>query len=261
MRVLFLGDIVGKPGREGIAETLPAWQKELDPDIVIANGENAAGGIGITPDIANEIFSYGVDVVTLGNHAFQKREIMSALEIDERLLRPANYPPSVPGRGWGSFPVRNTGERLTVVTLCGRVFMDQLDDPFRAIDRIIDEIDTPCIWLDFHAEATSEKVAMGHYVDGRVSAVVGTHTHVPTADERVLPGGTAYMTDAGMCGPINSVIGMDTEVILQRFLTQLPARFEVATGLSIVCGVLVEIDGRTGKASSIRRLQCKSAKS
>jgi metallophosphoesterase (TIGR00282 family) len=264
LRILFFGDIVGRPGRNGVASMLPVWQQEFSPDIIIANGENAAGGMGITPDIATEIFADGVDVITLGNHVWQKRDIVSMLDEDARIIRPANYPPGVPGRGWGVFKVsqeKGTHPPLAIVNLVGRVFMEDYDDPFRGIDVILDEIDTPLILVDFHAEATSEKMAFGFHVDGRVSAVIGTHTHVQTADERILAEGTAYITDVGMCGPLDSVIGMNKEIILKKFLTLMPARFEVASGDPIVSAVVIELDDRSGKAVSITRLNKRMVKS
>lgn len=250
--ILFLGDIVGKPGRNVVKEGLPSLRDTYDPLFVIANGENSAGGVGITPSIADEIFSWGVDAITLGNHAFDKREINGYLNTDRTIVRPANMPDAVPGRGLRF--VERDGIRLAVANLCGRVFLNTYDDPFRAIDRLIEEADTAHFFLDFHAEVTSEKIAMGYYVDGRVTAIVGTHTHVTTADESVLPGGTAYITDVGMCGPVGSVIGMDREAILSRFLTTLPTKFEVADAPGVISGVVVNVRREDGRAESIRRV-------
>lgn len=253
VRILFLGDIVGKPGRRGVAERLPEWRTRYTPDIVIANGENAAGGVGITPDIATELFGYGIDVMTLGNHVWNKKEIYPVLDSDPRILRPANYAPIVPGKGWNLYAVLD--KQLAVLVLAGRVFMELADCPFRVFDAIRPQIETPFLFIDFHGEATSEKIAFAMYVDGRASAVIGTHTHVQTADERVLPGGTAVLSDVGMCGPYDSVIGMDPEIVIPRFITQLPARFEPAKGEPVICGVLLDLDRTTGKTLSIERLQ------
>lgn len=255
MRVLMVGDVVGKPGRQLTLELVPRLKTEYAVDFVIVNGENSAGGIGITPDIAHLMLQSGINVVTLGNHAWGKREIFPYLDEEPRLLRPANYPPGVPGRGYGVF---NCAAGLVgVISLQGRTFMDPVDDPFRAVDAILETLrkKTAVICIDFHAEATSEKQAFGWYVDGRVSAVVGTHTHVQTADERILPEGTAYLTDLGMTGPIDSVIGMNREIVIPRFTSLLPARFEVADGEAQLCAALIDIDTATGHATAIRRVQ------
>lgn len=253
MRILFVGDVHGRPGRRAVTRRVPALRRELGVDFVVANAENSAGGVGLTPQTASELFEAGVDVLTGGNHTWAKREAYALLESDPRLVRPANYPPGVPGQG--STVVRRGGLSLAVLNLQGRVFMDPLDDPFRVARAEADRLRqrTPFVLVDFHAEATSEKVAMGYYLDGRVTAVVGTHTHVQTADERVLPGGTAYITDVGMTGPRDGVIGVDRQAILQRFLTQLPVRFEVASGPVQLSAVLVEADAE-GRATSIRRI-------
>jgi metallophosphoesterase (TIGR00282 family) len=256
MRILMVGDVVGKPGRQATHEWVPELRTQYGIDFVIVNAENAAGGIGITPDIATALFTQaGVDVITLGNHAWGKREIFPYLDEEARILRPANYPPGAPGRGSGIFacPAGLVG----VVSLQGRTFMESVDDPFRAADTILEAVraKTRVVIIDFHAEATSEKQAFGYYVDGRASAVVGTHTHVQTADERILPGGTAYLTDVGMTGPIDSVIGMRKEIVIPRFTSLLPARFEVADGEAQLCAVLVDIDPNTGHATAIQRLQ------
>jgi len=255
MRVLMVGDVVGKPGRQLAQDLVPHLKAEHNVDFVIVNGENAAGGIGITPDIAAAFLHHGANVVTLGNHAWGKREIYPFLDEEPRLLRPANYPPGAPGQGVGVYAC--PAGRIAVISLQGRTFMDPIDDPFRAVDSILETVlnKTTMICVDFHGEATSEKQAFGWYVDGRVSAVIGTHTHVQTADERILPGGTAYLTDVGMTGPIDSVIGMRPDLVVPRFLSQLPARFGVAEGEAQLSGVLIDIDPTTGRATHIRRLQ------
>lgn len=256
MRILMVGDVVGKPGRTVALDWLPRLRTRHKADFVIVNGENAAAGIGITADIATELLRRGsTDVITLGNHAWGKREIYPYLDAEPRILRPANYPPGAPGRGHAIYS--SPAGEIGVVSLQGRTFMEPVDDPFRMIDAIISELSarTKTIFVDFHAEATSEKQGMGWYVDGRVSAVVGTHTHVQTADERILPHGTAYLTDVGMTGPINSIIGMDKEIILSRFTSLLPARFEVAEGVAQLSAVMIDVDPATGKATAISRLQ------
>ena len=258
MRILFVGDIVGKPGRRILAQALPSLRREHAVDFVIANGENSAGGFGITHETFEEILAAGVQVVTGGNHTWQAREVLTLLDSDLRLLRPANYPPGTPGRGAGVFrlsPARDASA-VAVLNLQGRIFMDPLDSPFRVgweqAERLRQE--TPVIVVDMHAEATSEKIALGWYLDGRVSTVVGTHTHVQTADERILPGGTAFISDVGMTGPRDSIIGMAREEVLQRFLTLLPARFDVAKGPAQLNAVLLDIDGETGRARSVERI-------
>lgn len=255
VRVLFLGDIVGRTGRQAVGQCLPVLKGQFAPDIVVANAENAAGGIGITGEIADQLLSYGIDVLTTGNHAWKEKAVYPYLDAETRILRPANYPPGVPGRGWAIYPVGPY--HLAVVNLSGRVFMDLVDCPFRAIDAILEEAlkNTPMVLVDFHAEATSEAQAFGWYVDGRCSAVVGTHTHVQTADARILPKGTAYITDAGMCGALDSVIGMEAEQIIERFRLQLPKKFEAARKRPAACGVWVEIDAGTGHARQIQRFQ------
>ncbi len=253
MRILFVGDVHGRPGRRAVARRVPSLRRELQVDFVVANAENSAGGVGLTPQTAAELFAAGVDALTGGNHTWAKREAYELLDSDPRVVRPANYPPGVPGHG--SAVLRRGGVALAVLNLQGRVFMDPLDDPFRVARAEVDRLRelTPFVLVDFHAEATSEKLALGYYLDGRVTAVVGTHTHVQTADERVLPGGTAYITDVGMTGPRDGVIGMDRDAILQRFLLQLPVRFEVAPGPVQFNAVLVEADS-SGRATSIRRI-------
>jgi 2',3'-cyclic-nucleotide 2'-phosphodiesterase len=256
MRLLMVGDVVGKRGREATLELVPALRAEHHIDFVVVNAENSAGGIGITPDISEALLRRGnVQVITLGNHAWGKREIYPTLDSEPCLLRPANYPPGAPGRGYGIF--NSAVGPVCVIVLQGRTFMEQVDDPFRAADAILDEVKnkTQVVLIDFHAEATSEKQALAWHVDGRASAVIGTHTHVQTADERILPAGTAYLSDVGMTGPMNSIIGMKRDIVIPKFLTGLPARFEVADDEAQLCAVLVDIDTATGRAQSIRRIQ------
>ncbi len=255
MKVLFLGDVFGKPGREILKSKLPVMVKENDIDVVIANGENAAGGIGITPEICKTLLDIGVDVVTSGNHIYKKREIYDYIQQQPRLLKPANYPPTTPGNGYYVLS-DSKDNKTTVINICGRIFVEYLDCPFRCIDKILNNIkeETPVIIVDFHAEVTSEKVAMGWYLDGRVSAVVGTHTHVQTADERILPGGTAYITDVGMVGPRNSVIGVKKENIIRRFITMMPQKFTVEEDDYLINAVVIDIDRKSGRANSIDRL-------
>jgi metallophosphoesterase (TIGR00282 family) len=254
VKVLFIGDITGKPGRRLVVNRVAALRRTHGVDVVIANGENAAGGLGITPDAATELLDAGVDLLTGGNHSWHHRDAYDLLDSEPRILRPANYPPGVPGRG--AAVVRSTaGVPVGVLNLQGRVFMPELDDPFRLAREQAESLraSVPTVIVDFHAEATSEKVAMGWYLDGFVTAVVGTHTHVQTADERILPQGTAYITDVGMTGPRDGIIGMAREAILERFLTQLPARFQVAPGPVQLNAVIIAAEG-DGRARSIERL-------
>jgi hypothetical protein len=255
MRILFIGDIVGKPGRELIRKGLRPLVERFDVDFVIANAENAAAGFGITKDIGDTLLEWGVDVMTSGNHIWDKKEALSYIASEPRLLRPANYPAGVPGRG-SYLAQTGDGRAVGVVNAMGRVFMLNLDDPFAVVLREIEALRhrTKIIVVDFHAEATSEKVAMGWHLDGKVSLVVGTHTHVQTADERILPGGTAYLTDAGMTGPHDSIIGMEREAAMSRFLTGLPAKFEPATGNPRLNGIVVDADEKTGRASAVTRI-------
>nr|MQY55114.1 TIGR00282 family metallophosphoesterase [Dehalococcoidia bacterium] len=248
MRILMLGDVIGRPGRRAVNALLPGLRQEYGIELVIANGENAAGGLGLTRETAEELIKSGVDVITSGNHIWAQREIMNDLDSDLAILRPLNYPPGVPGHGY-----LIKGETM-VVNLLGRTFIGNFDCPFRAMDQLLEELadnKPPVIIVDFHAEATSEKVAMGWHLDGRVSAVLGTHTHVGTVDARLLPKGTASITDVGMIGPIDSVIGDDTDVVLRRFLTQIPHRISVGKGSVLLNSVLVEIEEATGRAKNM----------
>ena len=261
LRLLFIGDIFGRPGRTIVRQRVHQLVSEHRVDLVIANAENSAGGFGLTPQIAEELFELGISVLTTGNHIWDKREIMEYFNSGanepyspaRRVLRPANYPAGTPGVGLYQGTTRG-GIPYAVMNLQGRVFMGNIDDPFRVADELLKQVTAKVIFVDIHAEATSEKVALGFYLDGRVTAVVGTHTHVPTADERILPKGTAFQTDVGMTGPYDSVIGVQKELIIQRFLTNLPARFEPATGDVKLCAVVVECDEKTGRASSIQRV-------
>ncbi len=253
MKLAFFGDIVGRPGRRAVTKHLPRLREDLKLDAVVINGENAAGGFGITENTADELYEAGADVITLGNHSFDNAGALAYIEGQPRLLRPVNYPKgTVPGKGAGLYEIGNF--RLLVVNVLGRVFMDALDDPFAAINEELEACPlgemADAIIIDIHAEATSEKNAMGHICDGRASLVVGTHQHVPTADTRILPGGTAYQTDAGMCGDYSGVIGMDKDEPIRRFTTRMrTARFEVASGEATICGVYVETDSKTGLAT------------
>lgn len=251
-RILFVGDVVGKVGRRVLAAGLPSLVQEHRPLFVVVNGENSAAGVGITPAIAEEFFNLGVDAVTLGNHAFNKREIYPYLDGPRPIVRPANMAPDVPGRG--AADVVKDGVSLRVANLCGRVYMDGYDDPFRGVESVLADAGQSHVLIDFHAEATSEKIAMAYHLDGRVAAVVGTHTHVATADERVLPGGTAAITDVGMTGPVGGVLGMDREIILRRFRTGLPERFEVSDNPGVISGVVIDVGIDTGRATAIRRV-------
>lgn len=255
MRLLFLGDIVGKSGREAVVRALPRLRADLAVDFAVVNAENAAHGYGLTPAIAQELFDVGADVLTTGNHVWDQREILTYIDREPRLLRPINLPPGAPGKGAGLFPTRD-GAQVLVVHPMGRVFMDAIDCPFRAVERELDACPlgqmADAILVDMHADATSEKTAMGHWCDGRASLVIGTHSHVPTADTQILPRGTAYQTDAGACADYNSVIGFDPAIPLHQFVHKTPiGRKEPASGPATVCGVLVETDRRTGLAVRI----------
>jgi metallophosphoesterase (TIGR00282 family) len=260
MKILFIGDIFGRPGRTIVKDRLPELRKQYSPDLVIANCENAAAGFGITPALAEELFDLGIDVMTTGNHIWDKREIIEYFQMADgnphsparRLLRPANYPANLPG--WGVYEGKKNGVAYAVINLQGRVFMGSSDDPYRYADGLLEKIKAKIVFIDLHAEATSEKIAFGWYVDGRATAVVGTHTHIPTADETILTKGTAYITDVGMTGPYDSVIGVKKELVIERFLSGMPARFEAATGDVRLCAVVVECDEQTGHAQKIERL-------
>jgi metallophosphoesterase (TIGR00282 family) len=254
MKIFFIGDIVGAPGRRAVEELLPRVVDHYLVDLVVANGENASGGIGITPQVADQLLSQGIDLLTSGNHIWKHKEILPYLQDTDRLLRPANYPPETPGRGVALVETA-AGERAAVVNLEGRVFMSPLECPFRTVEHILAGLppEVKVILVDMHAEATSEKQAMGWFLDGRVSAVVGTHTHVQTADERVLPGGTGYLSDVGMTGPVDSVIGMKKEIILERFWSQRPQPFKVAAQNIQLQGVLLTIDPE-GRCREVTRL-------
>jgi metallophosphoesterase (TIGR00282 family) len=250
IRVLFLGDVIGKPGRKAIEKFI----KGFSADFIIINGENLAGGIGITPLVAQEMLSCGVDLITSGNHVWKKKEMIPFLMGERRVIRPLNYPAGTPGFGHGI--ISKNGKRLCVANLEGRVFMAPLDCPFRAMENLLQELDIKIpIIVDFHAEATSEKIALGWYLDGKVAAVIGTHTHVQTADERVLPKGTGYITDAGMTGPTDSVIGMEKSVVLEKFVTQLPQRFEVGKDDIEVQGVILTLENEGNHCIEIKRIK------
>src|SRR5918999_2684859 len=255
MRVLFIGDVVGGPGRRGLAATMPELRERHQPDFMIVNGENSAGGIGITEGTAADLFEAGADVITTGNHVYRHRDVYEYLDSEERIVRPANYPKGNPGRG---HTIVTRGEqRIAVINLSGAVQLKVARSPFHEVDAILSRIEGEfdVAIVDFHAEVTSEKVAMGWYLDGRVTALIGTHTHVPTADARVLPGGTAYISDIGMTGPRDSIIGMSIETVLPRFTSHLPTRFQVAGGPVSLNAVVIEAERATGRASSITQVQ------
>lgn len=255
MRILLIGDIVGKPGRQIVVRALPGLIREEKLDLVIANGENAAAGAGITPAIFQELLAAGVDGVTLGDHIYKRAEISQVLESDHRIVKPANFPASAPGRDLMIVEARN-GMRVAVISLLGRVFMRPVDCPWTAADRVLSSIppDVKVIVVDFHAEATSDKQLMGRYLDGRVSAVLGTHTHVPTADEQIFPGGTAYQSDVGMTGPYESILGRRIDRVMETTTTFRPTHFEVATGDPRICGAIVDVEASSGKATAIARV-------
>lgn len=259
--MLFVGDVFGSPGRRVVRDHLPHLIRERDIDLVVVNAENSAGGFGVTPAIAEELFDLGAHVLTTGNHVWDKREIIDYLNSvpaeshsrARRVVRPANYASGTPGYGFYEGTLAS-GVRYAVVNLQGRVFMASNEDPFRTADRLLSQIQAKVVLVDFHAEATSEKVALGWYLDGKVTAVLGTHTHVPTADERVLPNGTAYQTDVGMSGPYDGVIGVEKDQVIQRFLSGMPGKFEPARGDARLCALLIECDPQTGRALSVQRL-------
>ncbi len=256
MKILFIGDVVGRPGRAIVRNLLPGFREKKKIDVVVANGENAAGGSGLTPRITKELFDNGIDVLTSGDHIWKKKEIYDFLEESDRLIRPANYPEGVPGKGATVVDIKGV-VKVGVINLVGRVFMDAVDCPFRTARQEVKALRrvTPVIIVDMHAEATSEKVAMGWFLDGMVSAVIGTHTHIQTADEKILPKGTAYLTDSGMTGPYDSVIGRVKESILERFLTQMPTRFDMAENGAELHGTVIDVEEKTGRALSIERVQ------
>lgn len=256
MRLAFIGDVVGRSGRAVLLHHLPRLRESLSLDFVVLNGENAAGGFGITPKIAQEFHDAGADCITTGNHVWDQKDIIGYMERDQRILRPANFPDGTPGRGATILQSQDGSRQVMIVNLMARLFMDPLDDPFAAIDRILADVamprDVDAIVLDFHGEASSEKMAMGHYLDGRATLVVGTHTHVPTADLQILPGGTAYQTDAGMCGDFDSVIGMKKEAAIHRFIRKMPGeRLSPAEDAATLCGLIVDTDDRTGLARRV----------
>lgn len=256
MIVLAIGDVVGRPGRRAVTEALPRLIEEHEPNLVVMNAENASGGAGITQETAAALFAAGADVLTMGNHVWNNRQSYDYIDSETRIVRPANFPQGAPGRGHGVFEARDGG-KVGVLNLQGRTFMQAIDDPFRAGERAIDELSKQCdaILVDFHAEATSEKMAFAWHVDGKVACVWGTHTHVPTADERLLPGGTAYISDLGMTGPYDSIIGMNPDGIIGRFLSGMPVRFEVAKGSAILNGAVIDVDLGTGLAHGIERIR------
>jgi hypothetical protein len=255
MRILFIGDIVGRPGRIALKRWLPKLRRELSIDIVVVNAENAAGGLGVTPEILDELFQQGVQAVTLGNHTWRKKALIAAIDNYVNVLRPLNFPKGSPGRGSAVIPL-DDGRKLGLVNAIGRIYMEPCDCPFEKTEEAVEELrkETHTILVDMHAEATSEKSALGWFLDGRCTAVVGTHTHVQTADERVLPGGTAYISDVGMTGPRDSVIGVEREIVIYKFRTGLPASFDVAKEPAMVNGVVIESSDETGKAVSIERV-------
>jgi metallophosphoesterase (TIGR00282 family) len=255
IKVMMIGDICGKPGRQAAAHYIPLFRQEYGLDLIIANGENSAGGIGITQEVARELYAMGIDIITTGNHIWDKREIFEFIEEEDNLIRPANYPIGTAGRGYQI--IKKDRYCAAIINLAGRVFMPPIDCPFQCIDALLAKIPEACkiIIIDFHAEATSEKMALAWYLDGKVSCIAGTHTHIQTADNRVLPGGTAYITDLGMVGVWNSILGMDKEAVIKKFTTSLPARFSVAKGAAVFSAIIVELDSLTGRAENITRIQ------
>lgn len=254
MNILFIGDIYGNPGRKAVKEFVPQLRKELGIDFCIANGENCAAGSGITYIIAQELYKAGVDCITMGNHTWSKKEILNFIDSDSKIVRPANYPGKVPGRGYTV--LKSNGKELAVLNLMGRVYMDSIDCPFLVADRELEEIKThtKVVFVDMHAEATSEKSALAWYLDGRICCLAGTHTHVQTADERILPFGTALISDVGMTGPYDGIIGVDKQLVIERFITRMPQKFEVAKGKIQFSAVYLEVDDKTGKCLKIERI-------
>jgi metallophosphoesterase (TIGR00282 family) len=260
MRILFVGDIVGQPGVAFLKQALPGLIVREQLDLVIANAENAAGGSGLTPSLYRQIRAAGVDLVTMGDHIYKKQDIIATLDQEDRICKPANFPPEAPGRDYALAPTRD-GTVVAAISLLGRTFMRPVDCPFRAVDRVLKELDgkVRCIVVDMHAEATGDKYLMGHHLKGRVSAVLGTHTHVPTADEQILPGGTAFISDVGMTGPYDSILGRRVDRVLYTSLTFIPSPFDVGTGDMRLGGAVVEVEAETGKATSLRRLMLDEA--
>jgi len=258
LNILFLGDIVGKPGRQIVREYLSRLQREENITFTIANAENAAGGRGLTETVKDELLSAGIDVLTMGNHVWDNKDIYNFIDDEPRLIRPANYPEPCPGQGYNIYTA-GVNEKIAVINLCGRVFLPSLDCPFKVAAEIVKGIkaNADYIIVDFHAEATSEKAALAYYLDGQVSAVLGTHTHVQTADETILPGGTAFITDLGMTGPQNSILGMESSLVIEKFINQRPVRFEVAKGPAQLQGVVLQMDENSGKARAIKRISLK----
>lgn len=254
MRVLMVGDICGSPGRQAAARHIPALRKKYEIDFVVANGENAAAGSGLTRKVLDELQRMEIDVITSGNHIWDKKEVFQFIDDEPYLVRPANYPPGTPGKGYCVFPWKE--KKVGIINLSGRSFMPPMDCPFRAADALLAKLDHQCdlILLDFHAETTSEKMAMGWYLDGKITCLVGTHTHIQTADERILPKGTAYITDLGMVGPWNSVLGVDKDLVLKKFRTALPVRFEIAEAPNVFCGVVLSIDDASNRVQEITRI-------
>jgi len=260
LNLLVIGDIVGRPGRQAVREFLPDLVRQYNIEFIIANAENASGGRGLTREVMQELLGAGIDVLTMGNHVWDNKEIFSFIDDQPRIIRPANYPQPCPGQGYHVYQA-GFNLKIAVINVSGRVFMPALDCPFRTVDQILSSLpEVDCIIIDFHAEATSEKQAFGYYFDGRATAVLGTHTHIQTADERILPEGTAYITDLGMTGPIESVLGMERQGVIEKFLTQRPIRFEVAKGPSQLQGVVLELDESTRRVTQIRRISCKNTK-
>ncbi len=258
LNLLVIGDIVGRPGRQAVRDLLPDLVRQYNIEFIIANAENASGGRGLTREVMQELLGAGIDVLTMGNHVWDNKEIFNFIDDQPRIIRPANYPQPCPGQGYHVYQA-GFNLKIAVINVSGRVYMPALDCPFRTVDQILSNLpDVDCIIIDIHAEATSEKQAFAYYFDGRATAVLGTHTHIQTADERILPEGTAYITDLGMTGPIESVLGMERQIVIQKFLTQRPVRFEVAKGPSQLQGVVLELDEKTHKVTQIRRISCKN---
>lgn len=255
MNILVIADIVGRPGRRAVKVLLPGLQKEKNIDFVIANAENAAGGRGLTRQVMNELLGSGIDVLTMGNHVWDNKEIFSFVDDEFRLVRPVNFPPYCPGQGFHVY-TGGINKKIAVINAMGRIFLPPLDCPFRTVEQVIEEVKelSDIIIIDFHAEATSEKLAMGYYLDGKVTAVLGTHTHIQTADERILPGGTAYITDLGMTGPQESILGMDKDMVINKIIYQRPVRLEVAGGTAILQGVILKIDDSNNQVQEIIRI-------